>query len=242
MMERALVTGGGTGIGRGVAELLAEDGYSVSIVGRRPAPLEETLDRLTGGPHSRISADVSTITGVQKVAAAVSDRGRLDALVHCAGGLGDSDGDDLSTLYEQMLDSFRTNVVSVAMLTEALAPMLRDGRGRVAAIGSIAAFRGGGIAYASSKSALHGWAFTAARAFGRRGVTVNVVAPGYIADTELFGDGPTDARRRRLVDETMVGKAGLPADVAAMTAFLVSAGAGHVTAQVIGVNGGALPR
>ena len=87
---------------------------------------------------------------------------------------------------------------------------------------------------------MHAWAYAAAQDLGGRRITVNVVAPGYVADTELFGEAMTEARHAQLVAQTLVGRAGRPGDVAALCAYLVSADAGYLTAQVIQINGGAL--
>ena len=112
--------------------------------------------------------------------------------------------------------------------------------GRVLFLSSIAAYRGSGSgAYAASKAALHPYAFDLAREFGPRGITVNVVAPGYVEDTGFFGGSMEEARRARLVAETSTGRAGTPADVADTLHWLASPGAGHVTAQIVQVNGGA---
>ena len=74
---------------------------------------------------------------------------------------------------------------------------------------------------------------------GARGITVNVIAPGMIEDTEFFGDGMTDERRALMIGQTANGHTGRPSDIAGTAAFLASPEAGHITAQVIHVNGGA---
>ncbi|MDC2946057.1 SDR family oxidoreductase, partial [Streptomyces heilongjiangensis] len=107
-------------------------------------------------------------------------------------------------------------------------------------LSSIAAYRGSGsVAYAASKAALRRYAFDLARELGPRGITVNVVAPGYVGDTEFFGGPIEEARRARLVAETSMGRAGTPADVAGTLHWPASPGAGRITAQVLQVNGGA---
>ena len=73
---------------------------------------------------------------------------------------------------------------------------------------------------------------------GPEGITVNVVAPGYIADTEFFGDTMTEARRQRLIGQTLVGRAGEPDDIAGAVRFLASPEAAYITGQIIQVNGG----
>ena len=126
------------------------------------------------------------------------------------------------------------------VLTEALKDRLADPGGRVLFLSSIAAFRGSGSgAYAASKAALHPYAHDLARQLGPRGITVNVVAPGYVEDTGFFGDAMSEERRARLIAETSNGRAGTPGDVAATLHFLASHAAGHITSQIIQVNGGA---
>lgn len=112
--------------------------------------------------------------------------------------------------------------------------------GRVLFVSSIAAYRGSGSgAYGAAKAGLHPYAHDLARELGPRGITANVVAPGYIEDTEFFGGAIDPARRERLVGDTSTGRAGTPGDVAATLHWLASPAAGHVTSQVVQVNGGA---
>jgi 3-oxoacyl-[acyl-carrier protein] reductase len=137
--------------------------------------------------------------------------------------------------------NFEANVLTAALLTEALRDLLaRDSR--VVLLSSIAALRGSGSgSYAASKAALHPYAADLARSLGPLGATVNVVAPGFIDDTEFFAGRMTDDRRSTLAGQTLNGRAGSPADVAATVFWLASAAAGHITAQIIQVNGGAVP-
>jgi 3-oxoacyl-[acyl-carrier protein] reductase len=89
------------------------------------------------------------------------------------------------------------------------------------------------------EAAVEAWAADVAAELGPRGITANVVSPGLTLGSEFFRDGLTDARRERLVAETRTGRAGTTADVAATVMFLASPAAGHLTGQVIHVNGGA---
>ncbi len=243
MMETAVVTGAGSGIGRAAARRLAQAGYRIAVLGRRIDALDETLGQLDGEGHLRCPGDLTAPSVVADVAEQILEEfEQVAALVHCAGGGLSRHGDELADLSTNMAKVFETNVISVAMLTEALTPILTDERGRVVAISSIAALRGGGTAYGTAKAALHGWAYDTAASLGTRRITVNIVAPGYIADTEFFGESMTPERHDRLVSETMVGRPGKPDDVASTIEYLVSSEARHVTGQVVQVNGGALPR
>jgi 3-oxoacyl-[acyl-carrier protein] reductase len=127
--------------------------------------------------------------------------------------------------------------MTAVLLTTALLPKLRRPGGRVILMSSVAAVRGGGV-YGATKAALHGWAYSLATRLGPDGVTVNVVAPGYVADTEFFGDRMSPEFHESRVRQTLVGRAGEPDDIAAAVTYLASPAAGYVTGQVLQVNGG----
>jgi 3-oxoacyl-[acyl-carrier protein] reductase len=127
--------------------------------------------------------------------------------------------------------------LTAVLVTTALSPRLVDG-GAVINIGSIAADRGA-ESYGAAKAALATWNLSLAAELGPRGITANVVSPGFVAETEFFRDRLADERRERLVRETSTGRAGTPDDVAATIHFLASPGARHITRQVLRVNGGA---
>jgi 3-oxoacyl-[acyl-carrier protein] reductase len=241
MTRVAVVSGGGTGIGRAVAAAFAAAGDDVVIVGRRADVLDRAAKEL-GDRVVPIVADLAEVGGAQRVAATVRERfGRVDVLVNNAGGaVGSSDGlGRAAAAAEAWTANFRANVLTAVLLTEALTDLLAEG-GRIVLLSSIAAFRGSGTgAYGGSKAALHPYAIDLANALGPRGITVNVVAPGYTTDTEFFGDAMTAERHDRLVGQTATGRAGTVDDVAATIGWLASPAAGHVTAQIIQVNGGA---
>jgi 3-oxoacyl-[acyl-carrier protein] reductase len=87
---------------------------------------------------------------------------------------------------------------------------------------------------------LHGWAYALAAELGPEQITVNVVSPGYVVDTEFFGDRMTSEGHAQRVAATLVGRAGEPAEIAAASRYLASPEAGYVTGQVLGVNGGSV--
>ncbi|MFF0579211.1 SDR family NAD(P)-dependent oxidoreductase [Streptosporangium saharense] len=236
MTRTIVVSGGGTGIGKAVAARFAADGDRVVIVGRRVDVLEKVAEEIGG---IALPADLSEPTEVERVRADLVERfGTIDVLVNNAGGNVEGRGGS-GDVVERWTGNFRANVLTSVLPTEAFRDLLNPS-GRIVFISSIAAFRGsGGTSYGPMKAALHPYAFDLAAALGPRGITVNVVAPGFIEDTEFFGDALDDNRRAMLVGQTLTGRPGTPQDVAETVHWLASPGGGHVTAQIIQVNGGA---
>ncbi len=170
-------------------------------------------------------------------------------LVNCAGGNIDLNpapagahdvpaADDLASVARSWRANLDANLISAVPMTTAVTDRLAAG-GAVVSIGSIAADQGSG-SYGAAKAGLACWNVDLAGRLGARGVTANVVSPGYIADTEFFRDALTDERRSALVAATSTGRAGVPDDVAGAVLFLASPAARHVTGQTLAVNGGAL--
>ncbi|MEV7597006.1 SDR family oxidoreductase [Kitasatospora sp. NPDC089797] len=246
----AVVSGGGTGIGRAIAARLAADGCRVVILGRRAAVLEEARTGIerTAGPGTvvPVAGDLTDPAAVEAVAARVGELGPVDVLVNNAGAVVTPPEDgSLASLAASWRRDLETNLLTAVLLTTALQGMLRRPGGRLVVISSAAAQRGGAGphsagSYAAAKAALHGWAFGLARQLGPDGVTVNVLAPGYVVDTGIFGAGWSEEFHARKVADTLVGRAGTPEDVAAAVAYLASPAAGYLTGQVIGLNGGAV--
>ncbi|MEV5984141.1 SDR family oxidoreductase [Streptomyces sp. NPDC052051] len=242
MARNVVISGGGTGIGLAAARAFAADGDQVLLVGRRA----EVLEKAAVPGSLSYAADLSDPHAVGGLARFVArELGTVDVLVNNAGGSGrlepQADTEDpLEAVAHAWSLAFRQNVLTSVLLTQALRERLACPGGRVLFLSSIAAYRGSGsAAYGAAKAALHPYVFALARELGPRGITVNAVAPGYVEDTGFFG-GPMDpARREQRVAETSTGRAGTPGDIARTLHWLASPGAGHITAQVIQVNGGA---
>jgi 3-oxoacyl-[acyl-carrier protein] reductase len=244
MSRTVVISGGGTGIGLVAARTFARDGDQVALIGRRADVLERAAAELPGAVAC--PADLTDPREVGRAARFVCEQfGAIDVLVNNAGGRGGLEPpagaeDQLAVTARNWTVNFQLNVLTAVLLTEALRDHVASPGGRVLFLSSIAALRGSGPpAYGSAKAALHPYVFALARDLGRRGITVNLVAPGYIEETDFFGGELTEERRQALIAETLTGRAGHPGDVAETLHWLASPAADHITAQVIQVNGGA---
>lgn len=228
----ALVTGGAGAIGGAVAARLVE-------CGARVFSLDRSEQQSLPGVHA-LKADVCDPAAVAAAIEQIDrDTGRLDVVVHAAGISRDGriwklGGDDWAAV-------LKTNLTSAFHLLHAAVPVMRraDG-GSVVLISSINGERGkvGLSAYAASKGGLNALARTAARELGAFGIRVNALAPGWI-DTPLTAAVAPEIRARA-IEESVLGRAGEPDDVARVAVWLSGALARHVTGQVIRVDGGQL--
>ncbi|WP_033288146.1 SDR family NAD(P)-dependent oxidoreductase [Amycolatopsis jejuensis] len=235
MNREIVVTGGSAGIGYAIAAAFVREGDRVTVTGRRESVLTEAAALL--GARA-VSFDAGDPEAVEAACAQLPDR--VDVLVNNAGGNTDferEDGADLKALETAWLANLRANLFTAALVTAGLRDRLAD-QGRVVTIGSIAARTGAG-SYGWSKAALELWNAEVAREFGPRGITANIVAPGLVVDTEFFHGKLTAERQETLIGNTMTKRAGRPEDIAEVVRFLASPEAGHVTGQVLHVNGGA---
>ncbi|GHP17383.1 3-oxoacyl-ACP reductase [Rhodococcus sp. NKCM2511] len=238
MTRTVVVTGGGTGIGRAIATRFAEDGAHVIITGRRLTALEHAARDIAGN----VEAAPVDATDAGAVTAFAAQVGPVDVLVNNAGGNTDFDRtppNSLSDVADSWRANFESNVLTAVLMTTGLLPRLNDG-GAIVTIGSIAADKGSG-SYGAAKAAIASWNIDLARQLGSRSITANVVAPGYIADTEFFRDVLTDDAKDGMAASAMTGRAGAPRDIAEMVEFLASDRARQITAQTFAVNGGEWP-
>lgn len=233
-----VVGGGGSGIGKAVAARFVSLGDEVVIVGRRETRLADVAADL--GPRVRaVPADLSSADGARTVLAALGGS-VVDVLVTAAGSSDARTPETAEDVETEWLRDFRANVLTSVLLEFVLRPSLARPGGRVVGIGSIAGQIGSGVggSYGAAKAALQAWAFSLARELGPDGITVNLVLPGYIPDTEFFGDRIDDEFHRLRVERTMLGREGTSDEVASVVEFLASGEASYVTAQLVGVSGG----
>jgi 3-oxoacyl-[acyl-carrier protein] reductase len=238
----AVVSGGGTGIGLAIAVALAGDGYDVVVTGRRAEVLETAAEAIRAAGPVTVLPVVADLREPDSVAGLVAtlDGRTVDVVVNNAGGYIGRTGDDLADIAAQWRQSFETNVLTTVLLTEALLPSLRRPDGRVILLSSQAAQRGGGGPYSAAKAALHGWMFDLATRLGPDGCTANVISPGFITDTEFFGERMNPQAYATRVNATLVGRAGIPDDIAQTVRWLAAPSGGYVTGQIINVNGGSV--
>jgi 3-oxoacyl-[acyl-carrier protein] reductase len=238
MSRLAVISGGGTGIGRATAGMLAGEGYDVIIVGRRPDVLADAA-KWIGPQATAVTADVADPGQIPAVVEAVGDRA-LDVLVNNAGAYLAGNSDALDRVADHWRANFDSNVLTAVLMTTALLPSLRRPGGRIILTSSIAAQRGGGGPYSAAKAALHGYALDLATDLGADGITANVISPGYVTDSEFFTGRMTPEGHRARVESTLVKRPGEPADIAEAVRWLVGPGGGYVTGQIINVNGGSV--
>ncbi|GAA4920542.1 3-oxoacyl-[acyl-carrier protein] reductase [Stackebrandtia albiflava] len=239
MTRNILVTGGGTGLGAAMAARFTAGGDRVFLTGRRPEPLAATAAAL-GETATAIACDHSDTRSLRRLADALPER--IDVLINNAGGntaIGAPPPEDIEGVEMAWRANLSANLMSAVLTTSLLMPRVPDG-GSMIHIGSIAADKGTG-AYGAAKAALASWNLELAREVGPRGVTSNVLSPGYIVDTEFFKGLITEESHAMRVSATMIKRAGNPSDIAGTAYFLASSDARNITGQVLKVDGGAFP-
>jgi gluconate 5-dehydrogenase len=238
----AVVTGGSSGIGRGIATALVRAGASVVLVARREAELAATADELTaeGGRAAWVAADLGTREGVRAAAEeAVGPFGEPDILVNCAGI---NLRPPMTELDDAVWDAtMALNLEAPYLLGQRFGPgMAARGFGRIIHVTSQQAHRAfvQSGAYGVSKGALESLARSQAEAWSPHGVTCNTLVPGFVMTplNERLSSDP--ARVAELAARTMIGRNGLAEDFAGAAVFLAGRGSGYVTGQSIFVDGG----
>jgi 3-oxoacyl-[acyl-carrier protein] reductase len=236
----ALVTGASRGIGRAIAVKLAACGAAVAGVARSVEGLQATLEaiRAAGGTAEGYAASVASSADVQRVVDAVEARfPRIDVLVNNAGVT--RDGLMLrmeDSAWQEVID---TNLKGTFLFTRAVgAGMIRARYGRIINISSVAGLVGnpGQANYAASKAGVIGFSKTVARELASRGITVNVVAPGFVT-TDMTAV-LSDKIKTEVKERIPVRRFGTPEDIADLVCYLASPSASYLTGQVIAVDGG----
>ena len=237
----AIVTGGGRGIGRAIAVRLANEGANVAIIYRsNDAAAEEAAEevRAAGAQCEIFQGDVATPEDVAALFEGVGEAlGRVEILVNNAGLTRDN---LMMRMKESEFDEvLRTNLKGTYLCTRAaLRPMIRARWGRIVNISSVVGLVGnaGQANYAASKAGIIGFTKSVAREVAQRGITANVVAPGYV-ETELT-QSLTDDIKDQIKSQVPAGRFAEAEEVAGVVAFLAGEDAGYITGQTLAVDGG----
>ncbi|HRW06333.1 MAG TPA: SDR family NAD(P)-dependent oxidoreductase [Caldilineaceae bacterium] len=233
----ALITGGGTGIGAAIAELLASEGAKVAICGRRAEVIQRRADQLTAAGYTihAIVGDVSTDAGAI-VQETVETFGRLDILVNNAAITAGLPVEEMTLARWQHVVAVNLDA-AFALVHHAL-PHLIAAQGNILHISSISAISGevDDVAYVASKAGLEGFNRKLALELAASGVRSNVIRPGLI-HTEAFDAMPRDFFESQ-VPLIPLGRIGRPEDIAQAAAFLCSDAANFITGSVLTIDGG----
>ena len=234
----ALITGGGRGIGAAIAKRFVEDGAKIVISDIQKDTLEQTAHSLKSGMVAACAGDVTNWDDVQKmVKETVKFGGKIDILVNNAGITRDN-------LMLRMKDDewdavINTNLNSIYRMSKAcLKAMTKERWGRIISISSVVGSSGnpGQANYAAAKAGLEGFSRALAREIGSRNITVNAVAPGFIA-TDMSHVLPEE-QKEKLLASIPAGRLGQPEEIAAAVGFLASPEAAYITGVTLHVNGG----
>ena len=239
----AIVTGGGTGIGRAISIGLARNGAAVAInYSKSRKEAEATADEIIAGGGRAIAAqaDVTKEDQVEGlVEGTIAEFGGLDILVANAGGRPvDAPSTDLPR--DQWSQGFDVNCTSAFLCVRAAAARLPDHTGRIVLTSSISARSGAGpgmVVYAAAKGALNNMTRNWANEFAPRGITVNAIAPGIIR-TRLHEQFTAPDEYQRLIERIPLGRDGLPEDCVGSVLLFVSEAGSFITGQILEINGG----
>lgn len=240
--KTAIITGGGTGIGRGIALLFAKEGANVVITGRRKEPLDQTASQIknAGGNALAIQVDVSKTKEVtQMIEKTTQAYKRVDILVNNAGVYLPHDA--LGVSEEEWSTVMSIDLKGVWLCSKAVLPsMLGQKKGKIVNIASIAGLIGfeQSAAYCAAKGAVVNLTREMALDFASKGININAIAPGLI-DTDMTKPFLSDeAAKKAFLEKTPVGRVGQPEDIACAALYLASSESDFVVGQTLVVDGG----
>ena len=235
----ALITGASRGIGKSIALELARNGANVVInFNKDEEEANAVVDEIKklGVEGMAVKADVSSFENSELMISAIKKKfGYIDILVNNAGALSDK---TLKNMTKEQWDLvLKTNLYGTFNVSKHAVLLMRDG-GRIINISSIAGINGnfGQTNYAASKAGIIGFTKSLAKELGKRKITVNAIAPGFI-ETYMTKDLPF-IKKKILMAMIPVGRVGLPQDVANLVAFLASEKASYITGETIRIDGG----
>jgi 2-hydroxycyclohexanecarboxyl-CoA dehydrogenase len=243
--KTAIVTGGGGGIGRGIAERFASEGAAVVVAELDAGRAEETVAsiRASGATAISVVADVREEHDVERVLhAALDERGRVDVLVNNVGHYGGARKAFHRSTPQDWLDLYRVNLEHVLLCSRAvLGPMVEQGSGAIVNVSTIEAFRGipTRAVYAAFKAGITGLTKSLALEYATHGIRVNAMAPDVTETLQVPYSQWVPPEDEHLIPVWVpVGRFGTPSDVAGVALFLASDLASFVTGTTVHVDGG----
>jgi len=243
--KRALITGGGQGLGYAIVEQLIAAGADVAIHYHSSKTGAEELKALAAKAGRRAEMFQADLTQEAQAAALVAGAakflGGLDILINNAGDIigrrriEEVDG----AFWEKVIN---VNVTSMMWVTRAAVPeLIKAGQGSIVNLSSLAGRKGGhpgSLVYSTAKGAVLTWTRALANELGPKGIRVNAVAPGLILGTRFHATHTTDESAKKTIEGIPLGRAGSPADIARAVAFLASEYDGFITGATLDINGG----
>jgi len=238
----AIVTGGGRGIGRAIAEVFAREGAHVAVLSRSQAPIVEAVAviRAQGGEAIGMVCDVGDRDAVDAaVNEVVAKWGGVDVLVNNAHDTRDIHCAVMDTDDDLIERQFRSAFHGSLYCMQACFPYLKEVRGKIVNLGSAAGVKGmaGYVAYAASKEAVRALTRSAANEWGRYGITCNTICP--VAATEMFNDVKENPLLAQIAAGRPLGRIGIAQeDIAPVALFLATDASQYITGHTLMVNGG----
>lgn len=238
----AIITGGGSGIGRGIAQMFAKEGAKVVVCGRRLDVLQETVSLIKQGGAEAVAVqtDVSDYNQVSNlVQTTIAQFGKVDILVNCAGVYLAHDA--LSASEEEWNKVISIDLKGVWVCSKAcISQMLAQGGGKIINIASIAGLIGfeQSAAYCAAKGGVVNLTREMALDFASKKININAIAPGVI-DTDMTKDFlSNEEAKKSFLDKTPVGRVGTPEDIAYGAVYLASGESDFVTGHILVIDGG----
>lgn len=238
----ALITGGGSGIGAGIARMFAREGAQVVICGRREEPLKQVVDEIdqTGGEAVYCVADISSQQQIQQLMQTIKLKfGTIDILVNNAGVY---IPDDVTSTSEEEWDRVMdVDAKGVYLMSKAVLPdMITNGKGKIINIASIAGLIGfeKSAAYCAAKGAVVNLTREMALDYAPKGICVNAIAPGVIDTDMTKALLDNEQAKQQFLNKTPVGRVGTPEDIAHGAVYLASDESDFVVGQTLVIDGG----